>query len=72
MLTEIESGKPEGQIVLEKSKRKWWNNVKLNVKHIGCSAVGWVLLARNRLPVVIRYELGNEFPGFLRDAKFLD
>jgi hypothetical protein len=35
---------PEGKIPLGRPGRKWKDNIKLNLKEIGCEFVDWIFL----------------------------
>jgi hypothetical protein len=40
--------KPEGKRPLEILRHKWENNIKMDVKEIGCEGVDWIHLAQDR------------------------
>jgi hypothetical protein len=41
-------GKPEGKRPLGRTRRKWEDNVKANLQVVGCGAMYWIELAKNR------------------------
>jgi hypothetical protein len=41
-------GKPEGKRPLGRPKRRWINNIKMNLLEIGFSVVDWIGLAQDR------------------------
>jgi hypothetical protein len=41
-------GKPEGKSPLRKPKCRWADNIKLDLRDIGCSGVDWIDLAEYR------------------------
>jgi hypothetical protein len=41
-------GKPEGRRPLERPKRKWVNNIKVNLKNRGLGSMDWIDLAQDR------------------------
>jgi hypothetical protein len=41
-------GKPEGKRPLGRPKRRWVNNIKMNLREIGCGGVDWIDLAQDR------------------------
>jgi hypothetical protein len=41
-------GKPEGRRPLERPRRRWLNNIKMNLREIGWESMDWIDLARNR------------------------
>jgi hypothetical protein len=60
-------GKPEGKRPLGRPRRKWINNIKMELLEIGLSVVDWIGLAQDRYRY--RYsscELGNEPSGTIK------
>jgi hypothetical protein len=41
-------GKPEGKIPLGRPRRRWVDNIKMNVLDIGWGGVDWIGLAEDR------------------------
>jgi hypothetical protein len=41
-------GKPEGKIPLGRPRRRWIDNIKIDLLEIGVSVVVWIGLARDR------------------------
>jgi hypothetical protein len=41
-------GKPEGRRPLERSRRRWVNNIKLDLREVGCNDTDWTDLAQDR------------------------
>jgi hypothetical protein len=41
-------GKPEGKRPLERPRRRWVGNIKMNLSEIGWDGVGWIGLAQDR------------------------
>jgi len=41
-------GKPEGKIPLERSRRRWENNIKVGLQEVGCGDMDWIELAQDR------------------------
>jgi hypothetical protein len=41
-------GKPEGKRPLGRPRRRWIDNIKMDVLEIGLSVVGWIGLAQDR------------------------
>jgi uncharacterized protein YecT (DUF1311 family) len=39
-------GKPEEKTALAKSKRRWVNNVKSDLKEAGCESIVWIQLTQ--------------------------
>ena len=41
-------GKPEGKRSLGKTKRRWEDNIKMNLKEVSCDPGDWIALAEDR------------------------
>jgi hypothetical protein len=41
-------GKPEGKRPLGRSKRRWVDNIKMDLRQIGWDGMDWIELAQNR------------------------
>jgi hypothetical protein len=41
-------GKPEGKRPLDTPRRRWIDNIKINLLEIGLNVVDWIRLAQNR------------------------
>jgi hypothetical protein len=41
-------GKPEGKRPLERPRRRWEDNIKINLREIGWGSVDWIDLAQDR------------------------
>jgi len=41
-------GKPEGTRPLGRSRRRWEDNIKMDLQEVRCGAMDWVLLAQDR------------------------
>jgi hypothetical protein len=41
-------GKPEGKIPLGRPKRRWTDNIKMDILEIGLNVVDWIGLAQDR------------------------
>jgi hypothetical protein len=39
-------GKPEGKRPLGRPKRKWEDNIKMDLQEVGCGATDWINLPR--------------------------
>ena len=42
------AGKPEGKRPLRKSRRRWEDNIKINLQEVGCEGMDWIDLAQDR------------------------
>jgi hypothetical protein len=41
-------GKPEGKSPLERSRRGWEDNIKMDLEEVGCGGMDWIDLAQDR------------------------
>jgi hypothetical protein len=40
--------KPEGRRTLERHRRRWRDNIKLDLQEVGCGGMDWIELAHDR------------------------
>ena len=41
-------GKPEGQRPLGRPRRRWEDNIKMDLQKVGCGGMDWIDLAQDR------------------------
>ena len=41
-------GKPEGRRPLGRPRRKWEDNIRMNLREVGCGCVDWMELTQDR------------------------
>ena len=41
-------GKPEGKRPLGRPRRRWEDNIKINLREVGCGGMDWIELAQDR------------------------
>ena len=41
-------GKPEGKRPLRRPRRRWEDNIKLDIQEVGCGGVDWIELAQDK------------------------
>jgi hypothetical protein len=41
-------GKPEGKRLLGRPRRRWEDNIKMNLQEVGCGGKNWLELAQDR------------------------
>jgi hypothetical protein len=41
-------GKPEGRRTLGRPRRRWVDNIKMDLREVGCGGVDWIDLAQDR------------------------
>ena len=44
----ISVGKPEGRRPLGRSRRRWEDNIKMDLQEVGCEGMDWIELAQDR------------------------
>ena len=42
------AGKPEGNRPLGRPRRRWEDNIKMDLQEVGCGGMDWIELAQNR------------------------
>jgi len=47
-LCRILAGKPEGKRPLGRPRRRWEDNIKMDLQKVGCGGVDWIELAQDR------------------------
>jgi hypothetical protein len=61
-------GRPEGRRPLGRPRRRWEDNMKMDLRGIGFGDVDWIHLAQDRGSC----EHGNETSGSIKFGEFLD
>jgi len=56
-------GKPEGRRPLGRPRRRWVDNIRMDLQKVGCGCMDWIELA---------CECGNEPSGSVKCGEFLD
>ena len=41
-------GKPEGKRTLGRSRRRWEDNIKIDLREVGCGSMDWIERAHDR------------------------
>ena len=41
-------GNPEGKRPLERHRRRWEDNIKMDLQEVGCGGMDWIELAQDR------------------------
>ena len=57
-------GKPEGKRPLGRPRRRWEDNIKMDLQEVGRGCGDWMELAQDRD--------GNELSGSIKGGEFLD
>ena len=64
-------GKPEGRRLLGRPRRRWVDNIRMDIQEVGCEYMDWIGLAQDR-QVAEACECGNEPSGSVKCGEFLD
>jgi hypothetical protein len=64
-------GKPEGRRPLVRPRRKWEDNIKMDLREVGWGDVDWINLAQDR-QVAGSCVYGDEPSGFIKYAEFIE
>jgi hypothetical protein len=59
-------GKPEGKRLLGGPRRRWVDNIKMDLREIGWDGMDWIDLAQDKGPVDGSCEHGNEPSGSVK------
>ena len=65
-------GKPEGKRPLGRPRRRWVDNIKMDLQEVGCGYMDWIGLAQDRDSLAEACECGNEHSGSVKCGEFLD
>ena len=66
-------GKPGGKRPLGRPKRRWEDNIKMDLQEVGCGGLDWIEIAGDRDRWGGGYcECGNETSASVKCGKFLD
>jgi hypothetical protein len=65
-------GKSEGKRLLGRPRRRWEDNIKMNLQEVGCGSLDWIQLAQERKNVANVCDCGNEHSGSIKCGIFLD
>ena len=79
-------GKLEGKVPLRRAKRRWEDNIKMDLLEVGCEGMDWIDLARDRdswrafvravmnlrVPLTLRRRIKSHllFAGIIRSSPF--
>jgi len=65
-------GKPEGKRPLGRPRRRWEDNIKMDLQEVGCRGVDWIELAQDRDRWPGTCECGNEPSSSTKCGEFRD
>jgi hypothetical protein len=58
--------KPEGKRPLGKLRRRWENNIKMDLREVGCGGMDWIEVAQDR-----DSECGDKPSDYIKGREFL-
>jgi hypothetical protein len=64
-------GNLKGMKLLGKLRRRWEDNIKIDLQEMGCGGMDWIKLAQDR-DMAGTCECGNETSGYVKCREFLD
>jgi hypothetical protein len=64
-------GRPEGKRPLERPRRRWEGNIKMDLREIGIDGANWIQLAQDRGQWRFFCEHGNKSSGSIRKQDIL-
>jgi hypothetical protein len=67
----FQSVSPEGKRPLGRPRRRWEDNIMMDLQEVGCGGMGWIGLVQDR-QVASNCECGNERSGSIKRGEFLD
>ena len=65
-------GKPEGRGPLGRHRRRWEDNIRMDLQEVGCRGLDWIELAQVRDRLTGNCECCNESSGSIKCGEFLD
>ena len=65
-------GKPEGMRPLGRHRRRWVDNIRMDLQEVECGYMDWIVLAQDKRQVADACECGNEPSGSVKCWEFLD
>jgi hypothetical protein len=65
-------GKPEGKRPLGRSRRRWEDNIKMDLQEVGGGCEAWMELAQDRNRLAGTCEYGDELSCSIKCGEFLD
>ena len=65
-------GKPKETRQLGRPRRRWEDNIEMDIQEVGCGGMDWIELAQDRDRRRELGECGNEHSGSIKCGEFLD
>jgi hypothetical protein len=64
-------GKPEGKRPMGRPRRRWEDNIRMDLQEVGCGVMDWIGLARDN-QMAGNCDCGNEPSDSIKCGEFLD
>jgi hypothetical protein len=65
-------GKSEGKRPLGRPRRRWENNIKMDLQEVACGVMDWMELVQDRGNLIGTCECSNERSVSIKYGEFLD
>jgi hypothetical protein len=65
-------GKPEEKIPLGRPRRRWEDNITMDLQEVGCGGMEWIELAQDKKKASGTCVCGNESSGSIKCGEFID
>jgi len=65
-------GQPEGNRPLGRTRRRWEDNIKMNLQEVGCGSMDWIELAQDRARWRALVNEVMNLRGSIKCREFLD
>jgi hypothetical protein len=69
-VSRVSVGRPEGKRPLGRLRRRWEDNIKMDLREIGIDGANWIQLAQDRVQWRAFCEHGNEPSGSIKKAGY--
>jgi hypothetical protein len=65
-------GRPEGKRPLGRPRRRWEDNINMDLQEVGCGGMDWISLAQDRDRWRALVNAVMNLSGYIKHGKFLD
>jgi len=71
-IMQVLEGKPEGKGPFGRPRRRWEDNIKMELQEVGCGGMDWIELAQDRYRWRALVTLVMKLRGSIKWVEFLD